>query len=510
MGLVAADRPNIVLIVSDDMGYSDLGCYGGEIRTPHLDRLADQGVRFTNYYVNNMCWPTRASLLTGLYPRSAVAKSGPTSGFHPTTRTLPEVLRQQDYGTFMCGKWHLSDPEDPDGPQTPHRRGFDHFYGTLYGASDFFAPAGLQLDGQSRTHEWEDNPNYYYTDAITDNALRFLESHADEDSERPFLLYLAYNAAHWPLHAKPADIQAYQGHFKKGWDVLREERHARMKALGVVEPSWPLSPRHETVPAWADEPHRAWQERRMEVYAAQITSMDANIGRILEHLKATGQFENTLIVFQHDNGGCHVEYKPKRTGSWTRPFTTDGLKTPIKPGNVPEVMPGPQSSFQSYGYGWANLSNTPFRRFKQYDHEGGTRSPLIVCWPGGIPSERRGSIERGVWHAVDMMPTLLEASGSEAFAQKPVSLVGESFLSRVQARQPGAVSLRREPLFWTHSHGRAVRLGDWKLVSADKGPWELFNLRRDGTELVDLAAQHPDRVRELLGLYQAWLRDLRP
>lgn len=499
----AAKRPNIVLIVADDMGYSDLGCYGGEIETPNLDALAAKGVRFKNYYVNNMCWPTRGSLMTGLYPKTALPNKGSASGgLHADSTTLPQALRAAGYTTLMAGKWHLSSSKDPDGPNAPHHRGYDHFYGTIDGASDFFAPVDLQLDGKSMTHEWENNPDYYYTDAIVDHALDFLNNAATENGEKPFFLNLNFTAAHWPLHARPKDIEHYKGRYEMGWDKLRELRHARMKEIGAVNSTWELSPRHPEVPAWADEKHREWQQRRMEVYAAQITCMDRNIGRIVDWVKKAEAFDDTIILYQHDNGGCHVEYGPKRTGSWTREFTTDGKNLPIKPGNIPGLMPGPQTTFQSYGYGWANASNTPFRMFKQYDHEGGSRSPLVVFWPNGIDPGLVGGWAPAVCHAIDMMPTLLNAAGVDGHEQKPFGFEGRSFLNELKGfhekTRPG------NPVFWAHSHGKAVRAGDWKLVSSDKGPWELYNVDVDGTELHDLAAKMPEKAAELAKLHRDW------
>lgn len=496
----AAERPNIVLIVSDDMGYSDLGCYGGEIETPHLDALAENGVRFTDYYVNNMCWPTRSILMTGLYAKTALPRGGSArGGLHPDATTLPETLRQAGYTTLMSGKWHLSDSGQPDGPGAPHHRGFDHFYGTIHGASDFFAPADLQLDGESMTHQWRTNPDFYYTDAITDHALQFL---GDRRAEQPFFLYMAYTAAHWPLHAKPEDIAQYRGKYAMGWDELRKQRHDRMKELGVVDPAWELSPRHPDVPAWKDVEHKQWHQRRMEVYAAQITCMDRNIGRLVDHLKANGEFENTLILFHHDNGACHVEYEPTRTGSWTREVTTDGRGQPIRPGNIPGVMPGPQTTFQSYGYGWANASNTPFRLFKKFDHEGGIRTPLIASWPRQIPDEAGGNLTRQLCHVVDVMPTLLDAAGVPNPQQKPFPLEGRSFLPLLD--NPGRDLERREPVFWAHARGRAVRDGQWKAVSRDQESWKLFDVAEDGTELHDLAKKMPEKLAGLKELHTQW------
>jgi len=497
---LTAAAPNIVLIISDDMGYSDLGCYGGEIDTPVLDGLAEQGLRFTNYYVNNMCWPTRASLMTSLYPLTALPNEGAaTGGLHPEAVTLPQALRNAGYSTFMSGKWHLSNSQQPDGKNAPHHRGFEYFYGTISGAADFFAPVDLQLNGKSRTYEWQGRDDYYYTDAITNHALNFLDN---RDAKKPFFLYMAYTAAHWPLHAKPEDIEHYKGRFQSGWDQLREDRYRRMKKLGVIDRDWELSPRHNNVPAWQGTKYPQWHERRMEVYAAQITSMDRNIGRVTEYLNRHGLFENTILIYQHDNGGCHVEYLPERKGNWTREKTTDGKAIPIKPGNIPNLMPGGQETFQSYGYGWANLSNTPFRLFKQYDHEGGTRSPLIIHWPNGIASNQIGSLVKDVCHVIDIMPTLLDVAGVTAGIQNSLPLEGRSFANALQ----GLAVPQHNSIFWAHNKGSAVWSDGWKLVSGNRGKqWELYYLPEDGTELKNLAVQHPDKVAELKELHAQWM-----
>jgi len=262
----STQKPNILLIIADDMGYSDLGCYGGEIETPNLDALAMGGLRFTNFYVNNMCWPTRASLMTSLYPGVALPKNGSAEGgLHPNAITLPQTLKAAGYKTFMAGKWHLSDASDLDGSNAPHHKGFDRFYGTIHGAGSFYAPSSLSLDGKDASSEFLDNPDYYYTDALTDHALKFLRdksaTETAEEKPKPFFLYLSFTAAHWPLHARPTDIAHYKGRFSMGWDELRQQRHAQMKKLGVINPSWKLSPRHPDVPAWEDAEHKEWQQR---------------------------------------------------------------------------------------------------------------------------------------------------------------------------------------------------------------------------------------------------------
>ena len=485
-------RPNIVVIMSDDMGYSDLGCYGGEIETPNLDRLASEGLRFTRYYTNNMCVPTRAALLSGCYTTKAL---GPGNSISQQVVTVAEALGASGYSTYMSGKWHLSTADDH--PNQPCQRGFDRFFGTMLGASSFWAPATLMLDNE-RAEEIYRSPDFYYTDAITDYALEFMRDGLAKES--PFFLYVAYTAAHWPLHAFDEDIARYSGRYAGGWDELRLERHQRMKALGTVNPEWQMSPRNPEVPAWTDEPHKAWQERRMEVYAAQITRMDQGIGRLLSLLDESGEAAQTLVVFQIDNGGCHVEYTPDRKGEYLPERTRDGR--PIVPGNLPYVMPGPEDTYQSYGYGWANASNTPFRLYKQHDHEGGITVPLIARWPAGI--EEAGSLTGQLAHVIDLMPTFLDAAGIESpteFRGRHLhSLDGRSLLPILR----GGV---REPpgeLYWQWSRGRAVRQGRWKLVAVRNGDWELYDLEADGTELQNLAGQLPGRVAAMELLWNEW------
>ncbi len=480
------------MIMSDDMGYSDLGCYGGEIETRNLDRLAARGLRFTRCYTNNMCVPTRASLMSGCYTTKAL---GPGNHISQDVVTVAEALKEEGYSTYMSGKWHLSDADDP--ANLPRQRGFDRFFGTTIGAGSFWTPATLMLDNDPADEIYQD-PSFYYTDAITDFALDRMRDGLAADS--PFFLYVAYTAAHWPLHAFDDDIQRYAGHYARGWDALRLERHARMKEIGSVDPTWQLSPRNPEVPAWADEPHKAWQQRRMEVYAAQITRMDTGIGRLLDLLAESGEADNTLVVFQVDNGGCHVEYEPDRKGLYLPERTRDGR--PVVPGNLPHVMPGPEDTYQSYGYGWANASNTPFRLYKQHDHEGGITVPLIARWPDVI--HQAGSLTDQLAHVIDLMPTFLDAAGVErpsSWRGRPIHTPDGKTLLPVLAG--GA----REPpgeLYWEWSRGRAVRQGRWKLVAVRNREWELYDIEADGTELHDLAARMPDRVGEMARLWERW------
>ena len=484
-------RPNIVMIMADDMGYSDLGCYGSEIPTPNLDRLGHGGMRFTNHHTNNMCVPTRAALMTGIQNDISVQKGV----MHASAATVAQSLQAAGYHTLMSGKWHLAGSLE-DLPNMPCQKGFDRYFGMLFGSADYYQVHGLMRDNQHVPGECKAD-DFYLTDAISDNAVSFLKE--AEPRDQPFFLYLAYTAAHWPLHAFPEDIERHKGKYAGGWDALRASRHARMKELGVVNPDWPLSPRNEEVTAWEDSPDKEWQQRRMEVYAAQIEVMDRGIGRVLAELERQGKFDETLICFQIDNGGCHVEYPPDRKGDFLFKTTRDGR--PMRPGNLPELMPGPEGTFQSYGHGWANASNTPFRLFKQYDHEGGIRTPLIAHWPGVIAA---GSLTDSLSHVIDLAPTFLEAAGAPALAEggggPALPFDGRSLLPVFK----GQTRPEPETLFWQWNHGRALRQGKWKIVAADKGAWELYDVEADGTELNNLAAGIPEKVAELEAAWNAW------
>ena len=484
-------RPtNIVIIIGDDIGYSDFGCYGGEIRTPHIDRIAASGIRFTQFHSESMCAPTRASLLTGQYHIR-----GYNSGRNVT---IAEVLSKAGYRSCAVGKWH-NVGEPILNRKAPLERGFDNFFGTPQGCGSFFAPLTLSRDGEPAEDEWKKNKDFYYTDAISDNAVRYIK---ETPKEIPLFLYTAYTAAHWPLHALPEEIEKHKGRYSMGWDRVRQQRLERMKKTGIVKQDTPLSPRHPNVPAWEDEKHKQWQQRRMEVYAAQITLMDKGIGRILKALKETKRLENTLIMLLVDNGGCHVEYKQSRTGPFLNKQTRNGGE--IKTGNRPDIMPGPEDTWQSYGYGWANASNTPFRMFKQYDHEGGICVPLIVQWPEVI--SKGGQINRQVCHVMDILPTVLEAAGIEypgTFDGRQVDPAdGKSMLPmlRGQKRQ------NHEALFWKFSHGCAVRQGKWKLVRMDKEPWELYDIEADPVELTNLNRKYPEKAAQLAALWEKWYK----
>jgi len=486
-----AAKPNVVLIIADDIGFSDFGCFGGEIKTPALDALAKDGVRMTQFYSENMCWVTRASLLTGVYHKTSLQKGH----LHSRCVTLAEALRENGYATRMSGKWHLNGPKN-----LPVDRGFEHWYGIDGGAASFFAPAGLYRDREKVAHEFKNDPDYYITNAITETAVTYVK---ETPKEKPLFLYVAYTAAHWPLHAFDKDIAEYKGAFAKGWDVLRKERLERMIKLGIVAPDTPLSPRDPNAPAWEDAENKEWQQRRMEVYAAQISVMDRGVGKIIQTLKSEGRYENTLFLFMVDNGGCHVEYPPSRKGYYLPQKTRTG--EPMKPGNLPTIMPGPENTYQSYGYGWANLSNTPLRLFKRYDHEGGVRTPAIFAYPKKTAGENR--IDRNVVHAIDVMPTFLEAISAKALPDKlptgkRIAFDGESFLGVLDKE----TKHRKKSLFFHHSNGKAIRDGDWKLVSSGskEKDWELYNLAKDPCELNNLAKEKSELASELAKKWTQW------
>jgi arylsulfatase A-like enzyme len=374
-------QPNIVIILADDMGFSDVGCYGGEIRTPNIDSLAKDGIRFTQFYNTARCCPTRASLLTGLYPHQTgvghmvdnpKALPGYTGDLNTGCVTLAEVLRSAGYSTYMSGKWHVT-PLTESKHNWPLQRGFDHHYGIIHGAASYFDPVTLTRDNE----RVEAGENYYFTDAIADNAVAYIKTAAS--AQKPFFLYTAFTAPHWPLHAKPQDIARYKGRYKDGWDALREERRKKMIELGIVRSSWPMTERDPSVPAWTDTKQKEWQQSRMEVYAAMVDSLDQNVGRILDSLRSTGQTQNTLVLFLVDNGGCAEELGPNAAGVHVSQKTHKG--EPVRRGNDPSVAPGPEDTYQSYGVPWANASNTPFRLYKHWVHEGGISSPLTEAGP---------------------------------------------------------------------------------------------------------------------------------
>ncbi|MEV0616778.1 arylsulfatase [Nonomuraea sp. NPDC050404] len=496
-------RPDIVLVLADDLGFSDLGCYGGEIETPNLDRLGRAGVRFTQFYNSPRCSPSRASLLTGSHPHQVGVgiltgderPDGYPGDLSRDSVTAAEALRGAGYRTYMSGKWHVAaDMTAPNG-SWPTRRGFERFYGTIDGAGSYYQPVTLTRGEQDIEHEAR-APGFFYTDAISDNAAGFVTGHVAERPGAPFFLYLAYTAPHWPLHAPEEDVARYRGRYDAGWDRLRAERLRRLKEEGVLAPSWDLSDRDPLVPAWAEAEHKEWQARRMEVYAAQVTRMDAGIGRLLDTLERLGRLENTLFVFLADNGGCAEEMGDDRPGFIPRHPTMPASTRsgdPIRYGNDPAIMPGPEDTFASYGRNWAGLSNAPFREYKHWVHEGGISTPFIVHWPAALGSP--GRLCTAPRQLVDVLPTLLDVAG----AATGESREGASLLDLLHGREAP-----ERTLFWEHEGNAGVRRGRWKLVRKHARPWELYDMTGGRTELHDLAAGHPDLVADLSAAYDRW------
>jgi arylsulfatase len=398
-------KPNIVLILNDDMGYSDIGCYGGEIDTPNLDRLAANGLRFSQFYNTARCSPSRASLLTGLHPHQTgigvltydFGPEGYSGDLSPRCVTIPEALKTSDYKTYMSGKWHVASNLVQPTASWPLQRGFDEFFGTIIGAGSFYDPNTLTRGNDNVEHEAKEDDAFFYTDAISDQAVRYILDHQQRDAGTPFFEYVAYTAPHWPLHAHDSDIARYRGRFDKGWDALREERLQRLVASGLLDKAWHLTERDPTQPAWTHAEHRQWLLRCMEVYAAQIDRMDQGIGRIVDALEKTGQLDNTLIIFLSDNGACAEDIPEGVTVDElvnklmiAKSHTRTGA--PVQFGNNPARMPGPEDTYQSYGTAWANLSNTPFRLYKHWIHEGGIATLPAICpisWPPSSTSPAR-------------------------------------------------------------------------------------------------------------------------
>jgi arylsulfatase A-like enzyme len=505
-------RPNILVILADDLGYSDLGCYGSEIATPHLDQLAAGGLRFRQFYNGTRCCPSRASLMTGLYPHQAgvgnMNQQTTAAGYRgfpqPNTVTLAEVLKSAGYHTSMVGKWHLS-----AGPKTPRPtdRGFDEFYGMIGGFNSFFQekPFYSRLPAGRPQRVYPEN-EFYSSDAFGDYSLDFLAEARKQ--RKPFFQYLAFNAPHFPLHAKPADIALYADTYQQGWDVIRQSRLARQVKLGLIPPGTLLSPlspfqtrkdfaRNGINPAWESLPveRRIDLARRMAIYAAMITCMDRNIGRIVSDLKQHGELNNTLILFLSDNGAC---------AEWD-PFGFDESSGPRNILHTAEQLAtmGSAKTYHSYGSGWANASNTPFRLYKHYCHEGGIRTPFIAHWPQGIA--QRGEYRDQPGHLIDIMATCVDVSGASYptmdVAQRILPMEGTSLTPAFANK-----SLSRTLLAWEHERNRAIRIGDWKLVARAGAAWELYDLANDPVELNNLASQDPDRVKRMSTVWDEWAK----
>ncbi len=530
----APKKPNIVLIMADDMGYSDIGCYGSEIRTPVLDELARNGLRYTQFYNTSRCCPTRAALISGLYSHQTGMGLMEGDRGWPSYRgsinkrcvTLAEALKGAGYKNYMSGKWHLTRHKNPNGDRSawPMQRGFDRFYGTITGAGSFYDPATLCRGNTYITPE--NDPGYqpesfYYTDAINDNAIRFISDHCgdNEASDKPFFLYVSHTSAHWPMHAPEADIEKYKGTYDEGYPSIRQARYKKAIEMGVIDKKWAMSKGLD----WKGFKHKAWDIRCMEVYAAMTEIMDRGIGRIVNELKKQKLFDNTLVIYLQDNGGCaegygRVNNSLKKDQFKFKPLGKDGLQTKIWPPmqtrdgkfvrTGPETMPGGDDTFVAYGPGWANTSNTPFRGYKHDPYEGGIGTPFIVSWPRGIDSDQNGKIIHDVSHLIDLMPTFVEAAGAtypknyngnEIQPMEGVSLI---------PTLAGKTLSRQGPIGFEHHGNLGLRDGKWKIVSMYRRnqprKWELYDMEADRTELNDLAKKMPDKLNSMVAAWQLW------
>ncbi len=496
-----AKRPNIILVMADDLGWSDIGCYGGEIKTPHIDSLAQAGLRFTQFYNNAICGPTRASLLTGLYCQQVGHRGDRWNEPKDFTKCvlIGEVLQQAGYQTMMVGKWQ--------GRDLALDRGFDRFFGPMCQAKI------------SYFHEVQENPYYldrkrielpkdfYLTEALNNHALGFLKESITED--KPFFLYVAHIAPHWPLHAREADIAPYRKQYlTTGWDQIRALRFERQRREGIVPDQWKLSPRPKGIQDWNADKQKNWQAERMAVYAAQVALIDRGLGQLLQAVKEAGEEENTLVMFLSDNGaapngglaptnrGFGFSMKDRKA-NWRK----DGVL--IRPGSGPDNMPGPHNTFAGYGLAWANASNTPLNGAKLSGYEGGIRTPLVVRWPAVI--RKHGQITKQPGHVIDFMATCLDVANAsyptEFNHRKPLPLEGKSLLPIFQGKQRE----EHKELCWSTPLHDAILIGKEKAIRLRKGgAWQLFNLEADGTETVDLAKQQPKRVKEMSNRFEAW------
>lgn len=493
-------KPNIVVILADDMGFSDVGCYGSEISTPNIDHLASEGVRLKQFYNTGRCCPTRASLLTGLDSHNA--GMGYMTGYNQHTDgyagdlnkkcvTIAQALKSAGYRSYMSGKWHVCSNLKPKGDQSnwPIQRGFDRYFGILNGSGSYYEPKTLTTGNK----QIKPKPGFYLTDAIADSASAFIQDHANSKQKSPFFLYVAFTAPHWPLHAKPADIAKYMKLYEQGWDKLRAQRFEKQKRLGIIDKSVTMSPRQDSVLAWDKIPasEKPLWIKRMAIYAAQIDCLDQGIGRVLTTLKKNGMDDNTMVIFMADNGACAEMEDRKGTDR-----TYDAL--------------GTAASFQSYRGNWANLSNTPFRLYKTRVHEGGIHAPFIVRWPGHTAAS--GSVVNNTpIHMIDLMPTFLAAAGGTY----PTVYNGNNIhpedgvnVAAVFKGEP----IKDRVLYWEHEGNMAIRIKDWKLVSKSsekkpyEGPWELYDLSVDKTELHDLSAKYPDKVKQMSAMWTKWAK----
>jgi arylsulfatase A-like enzyme len=504
------DRPNILIIMLDDMGYSDLGCYGSEIRTPNIDKLATTGIRFTQMHNCARCCPTRASLLTGHYPQVAgINGMGVNMGMNAAT--IAEVLKENGYHTGMTGKWHLSQTKPVDnqmeqlrwlahradyGPFSPLinypcNRGFEEHWGVIWGVVNYFDPFSLVHNETPITEVPDD---FYITDFITQKSLDLIESYQKKD--KPFFLYVAHTAPHWPLHALPEDIAKYRDTYKEGWEVLRKNRYQKMVSMGLIDSTIYQLPENTSGKRWAECDKKDYESACMAVHAAMIDRADQGVGKIIQKLKETGLYDNTLILVLSDNGASYERGYPP---GFDRPaFTRDSTMIEYN-----SEHPGSEITWNYIGQAWASASNTPFRYWKKESYEGGSATPLIIHWPAGLKG-KENTINRGVAHVIDILPTCLELAKVKypdtVNGEKTIPPDGKSLLPLIY----GSTHSIHDTLFWEHEGGRAIRIGDWKMTALSGKPWELYNLAVDHTETNDLSAKYPEKVKQMNDGWRSW------
>ena len=484
----AAEKPpNILIILADDLGYSDIGCYGGEIDTPNLDRLASNGIRYSSFYNTSKCWTTRASLLTGQYYQHVTVGNG----LKPETITLADRLGEAGYSTYLSGKWHLNQNRHDDPSRNPLAFGFDHYFGNLHGAVSYFNPYTLMRGTESAAEEITDD--FYLTDAISNEAVRNVRDHFASETDKPLFLYMAYTAPHWPLHALPEDIAKYRPRYKgKSFSAIRSSRYERMQELGVLPKGTEFSKAAHQPWNTVDE---SWNTESIAVYAAMLDRMDQGVGKVIQALEETGQLENTVICFFADNGACHedIGYKNGLSCLGGTALTRDGRPITISG----EELPGGETTFQGYGPNWANVSNTPYRFHKSTSYEGGIRSPFILHWPAGVPEEKRGTVDHDlISHLIDLSPTFLHLAGESV----PAIMDGVSVHKQWKGESD---SNPKRVLFNDFGKGSMMYDYPWKLVEY-KGSVELYNLESDPSETRNLAAIYADRFQTMKLALEAW------
>lgn len=505
-----AERPNIVIIMADDLGYSDVGCYGGEIQTPNIDQLASKGVRFTQFYNSARCCPSRASLLTGQYPHKA-GINGMGVNLGRNAATIAEILKENGYHTGMTGKWHLSQTkplaDKPEhlrwlanqidhGPFSPlenypSNRGFEEHFGVIWGVINYFDPFSLVHNEKPIKNVPDD---FYMTDYITEKSIDLIDQFSKD--EKPFFLYVAHTAPHWPLHALPEDIAKYKDRYVKGWDVLRKERYQRMIDLKIIDRETTKLLPNSSGKAWDDCTEKEMEAENMAVHAAMVDRMDQGIGRIIQKLKDMGEYDNTIIFFLSDNGASYERGYPP---GFDRPGFTRS-STPI---NYNTAHPGAETTWNYLGTAWASAANTPFRFWKMESYEGGTCTPFIVHWPKGINS-KENEINRGVGHVIDVLPTCLKLAGAHypesVNGLKTESVDGKDLLPMIL----GKTKSIHDTLYWEHQGGKAIRVGNWKMSAQNKARWELFNMKNDRNEHTNLSGKYPEKVKQLNAAWERW------